>query len=302
MKVDTKVNYIYYEKSVGLQQEIEALKQNKLNLELVASEGENLEKYPTPEAYCKSYLKHHAGLELEQYIKQFKPNCRILDIGVGLGQTSIYLAKQGHLVSALEPSPEFCEHLAIVANSYKLSLNIYCCNAESIDRLEKEFDLIIFNESLHHCDYPVTALKNCYQCLVKEGEVLVCNEPILPFYRSKNWFYQRLQTHPQEMGHYGGNEHNYRYHEYIHMLRQAGFNKIKTFPNISNFNPEMRLKQAKKKKRQDGSLVKSESTLFLKKAYYYAIAALTRRESVSHPFLKSLQFLSIIPSTFTAIK
>ena len=183
-----------------------------------------------------------------------------------------------------------------------LSLNIYCCNAESIDQLRQEFDLIIFNESLHHCDQPVNALNNCYERLVKGGKLLVANEPILPFYRSKKWFYQRLQTHPQEMGHYGGNEHNYRYHEYVQMLQQAGFDKIKRFPNISTFKPEMRLKQAKKKKRQDGSLLDESSILFVKKIYYYVIATIIRGKSLSFPLLKSLQFLSLIPSTFTAIK
>lgn len=81
MKPITKITYIDYEKSERLQQEIDALKQNELKLNLCASEKENLEKYPTPEAYCKSYLKHYAGVELERYIKQFKPNSRILDSG-----------------------------------------------------------------------------------------------------------------------------------------------------------------------------------------------------------------------------
>jgi 2-polyprenyl-3-methyl-5-hydroxy-6-metoxy-1,4-benzoquinol methylase len=301
MKPITKITYIDYQKSEGIQQEIAALKQNELKLDLFSSEGENLEKYPTAAAYCKGYLKHHAGVELERYIKEFKPHSRILDIGVGMGQTSIYLASKGHLVSALEPSPELCEHLAIVANSYQLFLNIYCCNAESIDQIQEQFDLIIFNESLHHCDHPVTALKNCQERLVKGGKLLVANEPVLPFYRSKKWFYRRLQTHPQEMGHYGGNEHNYRYHEYLQMLQQAGFKNIIASPNISNFNPEMRLKQAKKKKRQDGSSLNRQSALFLKRLYYQAIAAIIRGESLSRPLLQSLQVLSLIPSTFMAI-
>lgn len=300
--MNAKIIYINYDQSQGLQQEIAIFKQDKLNFALATSARENLEKYPTPEVYCHRYLKHYAGVEMEWQVKKIKQNSRILDIGVGLGQTSIYLAGQGHIVSVVEPSPELCEHLAIVANSYRLPLNIYCCNAESIDRLQQQFDLIIFNESLHHCDLPVRALKNCHERLVKGGQLLIVNEPVLPFYRTKNWFYGRLKTHPQEMGHYGGNEHNYRYHEYLIMLKKAGFSNIVTSPNISNTNSQTRLKQAKKRKRQDGSLLYSNHILRLKKIYYQTIEGIIRGETSSRPLLKLLQFLSLIPSTFIATK
>jgi 2-polyprenyl-3-methyl-5-hydroxy-6-metoxy-1,4-benzoquinol methylase len=224
-----------------------------------------------------------------------------LDVGVGRGNTSIYLASRGHSVSVVEPSPEFCRLLGLATNLYSLSLKIYNCNAESIQKINGLFDVIIFNSSLHHCDDPIKALKSCYSCLSERGKLLLINEPILQFYRSEKWFYTRLETHPHEMGHYGGNEHNYRYHEYLEMLKKAGFLKVTSEPHISLTDYQGRVKQAEVIMCKERPLYDPRD-IQIKKIYYYVVYKLITLDLLDKIFPKLLTYLSLVPSTFIATK
>ncbi len=287
----TKIIQIDYEKSQGLSRELEAFEK----IDIPISE------FPTPESFFKNYISSTNGLEIIRHLSDLNPGEKILDIGVGSGETSIYLAYLGCDVSVVEPSPKLCQNLAKLAENYEFSLKIYCTNGESISKIKEQFDGIIFNSSLHHCDDPILALKNCFDCLKFEGKLIIANEPFLPFYRSKKWFYSRLETHPKEMGHYGGNEHNYRYHEYISMLRKAGFNKIISIPNIIIDNYKLRFTEAKNKN-INGQPLYQDRTLKIKKAYYYLISKIFSLSWSFKPFLSIMKYFSIIPSTFLVTK
>ncbi|MBW4519235.1 MAG: class I SAM-dependent methyltransferase [Scytolyngbya sp. HA4215-MV1] len=295
----TEVIYIDYDKSLALQQEIEAI---RLSCEAAhfLDQAEVLQ-YPTPETYVHEFISGLDGLEFQQQIQHFSTPQKILDIGVGSGRSSILLAMQGHRVAAVEPSPDLCQRLEMAANLYQLPLKIYNCNAESIDKIQQSFDGVIFNSSLHHCDDPIAALKHCYQRLSKGSKLLLMNEPILQFYRSKAWFYERLKTHPEEMGHYGGNEHNYRYYEYLEMLRSAGFSEIVIKPHACIRYYEKRLQQAASQTNWEQTAMK-RFQFTLKRMYYSMLSQLQDDGFLEKNILHWLQQWSLIPVTFIATK
>ncbi len=160
-------------------------------------------------------------------------NSYILDVGFGWGITSLYLAKRGHHVTGVEPSKEsinFAEH---AAQKFGLMFNTVNSTAEEMDEfLKREYDIVIFNSSLHHCDNPIQGLKAAYNKLKSDGTIYLI-EPSLRAWRSKSWYFQKLKSDPVKMGHYGGNEHIYRSKEYRKMLEDSGFKKINYFPSFS---------------------------------------------------------------------
>jgi 2-polyprenyl-3-methyl-5-hydroxy-6-metoxy-1,4-benzoquinol methylase len=160
-----------------------------------------------------------------------KPGARILDVGVGIGLTSMMLAEKGYTVSALEPSNKFCRIIEYGAKKYQLKISVYNCIAEVIDEIEDSFDAIVFNSSFHHCDDPALVLKNCYKRLNGGGAVALINENMLKFYKTKASYYRNLMENPIETGHYGGNEHAYHHGEYMGMLKDAGFRDIEAIPS-----------------------------------------------------------------------
>lgn len=170
--------------------------------------------------------------DIQQIIAQLPPKARVLDVGVAYGITSGMMGLSGLDVVALEPSLRLCEGMESFFHKMKLSIPVVCATAETMDKVEGSFDALVFYSSLHHCDDVPHALKNAYQ-LLKPGGKIFLYEPILKFYRSKEWFYRMLIENPTAVGHYGGNEHIYRYYEYCDFLKSAGFKIMASFPSLN---------------------------------------------------------------------
>ncbi|HEY9672085.1 MAG TPA: class I SAM-dependent methyltransferase [Waterburya sp.] len=295
----TEIIYIDYEKSEALERELAVFQKGYNSFSLSATDC--LSQYPTAESYFQEYLARVEGLEFQRQIDNLSHPCKVLDVGVGRGESSIYLALKGYSVSVVEPSPDLCKVIASFANLYNLSLNLYNCSAECIDKIGDSFDLIIFNSSFHHCDNPLLALNHCYNSLKDAGKLILVNEPILQFFRTKKWFYNRLETHPKEMGHYGGNEHIYRYHEYINMLKLAGFSKISSEPNIYTSDYKKRLQQAEERI-INGKPFYNSRRLALKKIYYYWLEQLKNGGILGQGVLEVMKRSSMLQTTFLASK
>lgn len=162
---------------------------------------------------------------------------RIIDLGCGFGETSLLLAAAGHEVHSIDPAANRCKALSKSLASLKLAGSVYLCTAEDLDKISlQNLDGALFYSSLHHCDHPLQALKHTKASLGSNG-VIVINEPILKFYRSKEWYNKQLEENPIKMGHYGGNEHIYYFKEYYNMLKEAGFVRIEFHLAQENVDP-----------------------------------------------------------------
>jgi SAM-dependent methyltransferase len=158
------------------------------------------------------------------------PTGSLLDIGAGWGLTSAYLAIKSYTVTCLDPSLKSCQGMEEFFRGLSLNNSIYCGTAEALAQIPGVFDYVVFWSSLHHCDDPLLALSNAYDKL-RPGGWVVLYEPVLRFYRSKKWFYRMMEKNPRKVGHYGGNEHIYRYGEYLDLLTRAGFKRISGVPS-----------------------------------------------------------------------
>ena len=185
---------------------------------------------------AKEYLtkgNSQAPYEYENFLQFFPQNAKILDIGVGLGESSVFLALNNFDVYALEPSESCCKIIKSVSDKFNLNINVVQGVAEDVGILNTKFDVIIFNASLHHCDDPYLALSESNKILVKGGKLFLINENFLRPWISEQKYQKLLISNPVEMGHYGGNEHAYSNGKYSRLA-------IKTFGNCKKLIPRRR--------------------------------------------------------------
>ncbi len=102
-----------------------------------------------------------------------KQNQRILDVGCGIGGSSIYLAKNLHAnVTGITISPIQVE----MANKNALQENVYIdfqlMDAENMT-LKKEFDIIWSVEALSHLDDQEKFFKNAAELLLQGGKFAI---------------------------------------------------------------------------------------------------------------------------------
>jgi SAM-dependent methyltransferase len=285
---------IKHQISAALQLEIDSLKKHR--------EDPNDLMHRDIFEILQQYPETLSGMEIVQRIKQYPSKLKILDIGCGPGLSSLYLASLGHQVFAVEPSPFECEILLANARKTKLPVKIFQCTAEAIDAIpEQDFDLCLFNSSLHHCDDPHRALSNAFSLLKKGARLLVLNEPILRFYRSKKWFYRALIRTPEKMGHYGGNEHTYYYREYRKMLQQAGFTKVEDFLNSRISDPRSYIHGLLLKK-LSGVYINGDLVLLCKFAWLLFLNKIQKLGLPARIFFRCLKNLSLLQVSFEAKK
>ncbi len=257
---------------------------------------DTLDSYSELDQFYAGYFSDVNGIEFARATQCIidGPPLRILDVGAGRGETSLYLANHGHEVFPVEPSLEFCEVIEHVGLRFGKNLVIYNCSAEHLEVPDAQFDVVVFNISLHHCDDPVRALKNMHRYLRPAGKLFVISEPMLPFYKNAARVLERMNEDPDEFGHYGGNEHNYHFAEYISMIKQAGFRNLQWNP-VSRYGSKNLLAQCLTNDSRRSRLRKNIKYLYLNLVY-------SLQRSGFKPLLAILQQLSLLQMTFTATK
>lgn len=243
--------------------------------------------------------KSNAPLEYRELLKLL-PNApmKILDIGVGRGESSLLLSSLGHEVFAVEPSEDFCQLIKSAACKFGLPVTVCQGVAEDLDRLgERDFDVVFFNASLHHCDDPSAALHHSFQVLRPGGYICLVAELYIRPWVSKGCWYRRLETNPIEMGHYGGNEHAYYSWEYITLLLKSGFGDLSLLPMALNFFALDRVSDILSK-RMNGQRVFSATGVFLRLAFYIVMERIKQIDPLFRLFAKS----SIEASNYLARK
>lgn len=216
--------------SVGLARELEIR---------TARRDELLEQLNSSSSLENWILDSNKDIVVEQTRKvcRLMPcGARVLDVGFGVGFSSMELGRHGYLVTGVEPSPVNIEVASRAAEKFGLNFTGVLSTAEEMSNWVKgPFDAVYFNSSLHHCDNPQKALENAYALLASGGLVILV-EPTLKPWRTKSWFFKRLEADPIAMGHYGGNEHIYYNWEYDRMLRRAGFTQISYSPILAEMD------------------------------------------------------------------
>jgi hypothetical protein len=103
-----------------------------------------------------------------------------------------------------------------------------------------------------------------------------------------------MNKNPDEFGHYGGNEHNYHFAEYISMIEQAGFRNLR-WDLVSRYRSKDLLAKSLANDPRHSRLRKNIKYLYLNLVY-------SLDKSGFKPLLAILQKLSLLQMTFTATK
>jgi SAM-dependent methyltransferase len=258
--------------------------------------------FPSLSAFLRAYSESVAAYEFLRSLREHTAALHIVDVGVGSGRSSLLLALLGHRVTVVEPLPALCEQVAYAGAKFGVPLEIYVVTGEEMQRIpDRNVDLVFFNSSLHHCDDPVGALRNAYTLLRPQGSVWVLNEPHLPFYRSRAWYMRRLHESPLEAGHYGGNEHIYSFHEYVRMLREAGFTQITQRLNQRLYRPRMAIEQIVNHKINRWPVYSAEA-LFVRLGWFLLMERLLRAPVLGGLVERALTQLSLAAISYRGIK
>jgi SAM-dependent methyltransferase len=102
---------------------------------------------------------------------------RILDIGCGLGESSIYFAMQGAKVTALDISPKMVELTLQNARLHGLEVEGVVGTGESLNVPDDSFDIVYAANVLHHIQDRAQVYENVRRCL-KPGGTFVAWDPL----------------------------------------------------------------------------------------------------------------------------
>jgi len=113
---------------------------------------------------------------------------RVLDLGVGVGESSVYFALQGADVTALDISPRSIEFQHKLAERYGVTINAVIDTAESFSNSLNNFDIIYMANLVHHVVDRDKLFERVRDALIPGGQFvswdpLVYN-PILNVYRT----------------------------------------------------------------------------------------------------------------------
>jgi 2-polyprenyl-3-methyl-5-hydroxy-6-metoxy-1,4-benzoquinol methylase len=97
----------------------------------------------------------------------------LLDVGVGLGWTSLHFARAGYKVAAFEPSLGTVKAAKRYAMEQGVSVEYICASLETISFAPSSFDTVAAFHSLHHVPDLEAALREVKSWLHPEGILAV---------------------------------------------------------------------------------------------------------------------------------
>jgi len=104
-------------------------------------------------------------------------NKKLLDVGCGLGEASVYFALKGAEVTALDISGEMLKNVRKFAEINHVSVNVHKATAESLDLTPNDkFDIIYVGNLFHHVDIDATLMK--ISSHIKSDGILVSWDPL----------------------------------------------------------------------------------------------------------------------------
>ena len=111
---------------------------------------------------------------------------KILDLGCGAGENSVYFALKGAHCIAADYSPGMLETAQRLARKYDVEIETKCINAEEIEFPDNSFDYVYAANLLHHVR-PETALREMHRTCKPGGKVCfwdpLKHNPVINVYR-----------------------------------------------------------------------------------------------------------------------
>ena len=112
-----------------------------------------------------------------------KPGLRVLDMGGGFGYLAEFMARLGCNVTTIDLAKGFEEYIReTVVAGQNIELKAIQGSFYDIENYEETYDIIVFEQSLHHCCEPVRMFEILSKKVVPGGRVYLLNEPFTQQY------------------------------------------------------------------------------------------------------------------------
>lgn len=112
---------------------------------------------------------------------------KLLDLGCGAGENSVYFAKKGAHCVATDYSPGMVEIALQLAERYGVEIEGRTANAMGLEFPDNTFDLVYASNLLHHIPDPEMALKEMHRVLKPGGKACfwdpLKHNPVINVYR-----------------------------------------------------------------------------------------------------------------------
>lgn len=112
---------------------------------------------------------------------------RLLDLGCGAGENSVYFAKKGALCVASDYSPGMVDVALKLAENNGVQVEGKVVNAMAIDLPDNSFDIVYASNLLHHLPDPHACLKEMHRILKPGGKACfwdpLKHNPVINVYR-----------------------------------------------------------------------------------------------------------------------
>lgn len=106
------------------------------------------------------------------------PKSSVLEFGPGWGNTTIWLARLGYDVTAVDIEKNFVDLINERAKQKKLKVNAIQGDFSLINQLDRQFDALLFFECFHHCADHRALIASLDKAVRPHGKVIFAAEPI----------------------------------------------------------------------------------------------------------------------------
>ena len=111
----------------------------------------------------------------------------VLDIGAGLGESSVYFALQGAIVTATDISPRMVETTIALGKRYGVEIRGIASNGEDLSLPENSFDVVYIANTIHHVQDRARLFAQIWRALKPGGRFFsfdpVAYNPVINVYR-----------------------------------------------------------------------------------------------------------------------
>jgi SAM-dependent methyltransferase len=167
-------------------------------------------------------------MDLGQIMKLLPdPPARLLDLGIGSGWTSKYLALSGYQVVGLDIAEDMIKLAKINCQDLK-NIDLYTCDYESEINFGA-FDCALIYDALHHASDESRVIQNVHRSLKKGGR-LVTAEPGRGHSQSEN-----TRAVVQD---FGVTEKDMEFSLQKRLMHEAGFSEIRQYYRLSELGLE----------------------------------------------------------------
>ena len=112
---------------------------------------------------------------------------RLLDLGAGLGESSVYFALQGAQVTIVDISPQMVQMALLLGRKHGVELEGIVSGAEDLKLPENSYDIIYVANAIHHVQNRASLYEQMYRALKPGGRFFALDplayNPVINVYR-----------------------------------------------------------------------------------------------------------------------